>query len=117
MGNLLTDTQNFVRNKYSTIEECKKVVDLDTLKGLTELQLSHIIDLFHEDVDNDNPFSEFLERGWNMLRHLESYDSKVNLVKEVIAASFDYFKIKEFDYELYVKLISYLVYRELKGGK
>jgi hypothetical protein len=117
MGNLMQTTQAFVKAKYKTIEDCVKVVNITTLEGLTDVQLSYVIDFFHEEVDNSNPFSEFLEMGWNMLKTLDSYESRVKLVLEVIDASLKHFGIEKLDYEFYIKLISHLAYREIKGGK
>jgi hypothetical protein len=108
----LQQVKKFVRDKFRTIEDCKAVLNLDTLQGLSYDQLVFIVEFFTKDLKKNERMHDWNESKKH--EYLLGIGVKTNMqdhFKEILYANLDHLNIKDPDYEFYINIISYITHR------
>jgi hypothetical protein len=108
--------EGLIKDKFKTIEECAKVVDLSDLESLTDKQVDRTMEFLYSEISTENPLHQFLELSWSQMESIPLKSEKAKFLVPIVE------KVKinlgiYSEYEFHIRVISYLVYREIRGGK
>lgn len=107
--------RNFIISKFKTVEECKTIINLSSFDNLEEEQLMRVFKFFDMYEITDSNLEQYIELSWNQVNNIENNKEKARITQAVLQTFLMELDIKP-DYVFYIKLISFLVLENIKGG-
>ena len=107
--------EDFVKNKFATIDDSIVALNLYTYSNLDEDTLFDILKFFVDQDYTDETISQNLKTSIEMFPRVASIEDKIKVVDEVVQSVLEYHDIYKSNYDFNIKLISYLVYRKTSG--
>jgi hypothetical protein len=113
---LFGQVHGIIKGKYKTIEECRKVVNLSTLDSLNDKQLDQTMGFLYSEISTENPLHPFIDDSMDKIETISSRIEKARFLVPIVEQVKNNLGIYS-EYDFHIRLISYLAYREVKGGK
>lgn len=103
-----------ISSKHKTLESCKEVLNIETFEGFSEDFFAWSVNFFKKKYPKDHPGYEQISFAHDICRKRQ--EEFVELAKVTITKAISDLELKV-DRELYLDLISFLIYREMEEGK